>query len=276
MKEKALNALIYILVTFLGIFAYLYPLLSLGSQNQNLSTTARTNDLPLMMAVLLALCILVIIFEIQEMRLSTKLIALLGVLIAMNSVLRFIDLTLPILGGFSPVFFLIMITGYVFGGRLGFLMGALTMLISALVTGGVGPWLPNQMFTAGWVGMSAVTIRRLVVWTNQENKPAEIWLLIILGVIWGFLYGAITNLWFWPFLSGPGNQVFNPGNSLLVSLRNYGIYYLATSLLWDTGRAIGNAVLIFFFGKATLKVLRRFQKRFYFVHYDSPIRKETI
>jgi energy-coupling factor transport system substrate-specific component len=116
-KEKALNALIYILVTFLGIFAYLYPLLSLGSQNQNLSTTARTNDLPLMMAVLLALCILVIIFEIQEMRLSTKLIALLGVLIAMNSVLRFIDLTLPILGGFSPVFFLIMITGYVFGGR---------------------------------------------------------------------------------------------------------------------------------------------------------------
>lgn len=274
MKEKALNALIYFLVTFLGIFAYLYPLLSLSEES--LAITARTNDLPLMMAVLLALCILVLIFEIQEMRLSTKLIALLGVLIAMNSVLRFIDLTLPILGGFSPVFFLILITGYVFGGRLGFLMGALTMLISALVTGGVGPWLPNQMFTAGWVGMSAVTTRRLVVWTHQENKPAEIWFLIILGVIWGFLYGAITNLWFWPFLSGPGNQVFNPGNSLLVSLRNYGIYYLATSLLWDTGRAIGNALLIFFFGKATLKVLRRFQKRFYFVHQETPIQEETI
>ena len=264
MKDKALNALIYILATGLGIFAYLYPLLNISNLANSAST--RTNDLPLMMAVLLVLCILVLLFEIQEMRLSTKLVALLGVLIAINSVLRFIDLTLPIFGGFSPVFFLILITGYVFGGRLGFLMGALTMLISALVTGGVGPWLPNQMFTAGWVGMSAVIVRKIVVLSHQENKPLEMILLIGLGISWGFLYGAITNLWFWPFLSGSANQAFSTGNSMMVSLRNYGVYYLATSLVWDAGRAIGNTLLIFFFGRATIKLLRRFQKRFYFTH----------
>jgi len=264
MKDKAINGLIYILASSLGIFAYLYPLINF--QGAGVNSLTRSNDLPLMMAVLLVLCILVLIYEIQEMRLSTKLVALLGVLIAINSVLRFIDLTLPIFGGFSPVFFLILMTGYVFGGRLGFLMGALTLFISALVTGGVGPWLPNQMFAAGWVGMSAVIIRRMVVWLKLENKPAEIWLLIGLGILWGFLYGAITNLWFWPFLTGPANQVFSGNNSFWMSLRNYGVYYLATSLLWDTGRAIGNAMLIFFFGRATLKVLRRFQKRFYFTH----------
>ena len=263
MKEKLLTGLIYILTTGLGIFAYLYPLLE--TADQGILSSNRQNELPIMMAMILALCSIVLIYEIQQYRLNTKLIALLGILIAINSTLRFIDLTLPVLGGFSPVFFLILITGYVFGGRMGFLMGSLTMLVSALITGGVGPWLPNQMLTAGWVGLSAALARRLVLLTRQENKPAEWIILLIFGFLWGYLFGAITNLWFWPFLSGPSNQEFAPGSNLLVSMRNYGVFYLATSLIWDTTRAIGNVLLILFFGKATIKVLRRFQKRFYFV-----------
>ncbi len=263
MKEKLLTGLIYILTTGLGIFAYLYPLLE--TADQGILSSNRQNELPIMMAMILALCSIVLIYEIQQYRLNTKLIALLGILIAINSTLRFIDLTLPVLGGFSPVFFLILITGYVFGGRMGFLMGSLTILVSALITGGVGPWLPNQMLTAGWVGLSAALARRLVLLTRQENKPAEWIILLIFGFLWGYLFGAITNLWFWPFLSGPSNQEFAPGSNLLVSMRNYGVFYLATSLIWDTTRAIGNVLLILFFGKATIKVLRRFQKRFYFV-----------
>jgi energy-coupling factor transport system substrate-specific component len=263
LKEKLLTWLIYFLTTGLGIFAYIYPLLE--TTNQRILSSNRQNELPIMMAMILALCSIVLIYEIQQYRLNTKLIALLGILIAINSTLRFIDLTLPVLGGFSPVFFLILITGYVFGGRMGFLMGSLTMLVSALITGGVGPWLPNQMLTAGWVGVSAALARRLVLLTRQENKPAEWIILLIFGFLWGYLFGAITNLWFWPFLSGPSNQQFAPGSNLLVSMRNYGVFYLATSLIWDTTRAIGNILLILFFGKATIKVLRRFQKRFSFV-----------
>lgn len=263
MKEKLLTGIIYFLTTGLGIFAYLYPLLE--TSNQGILSSNRQNELPIMMAMILALCSIVLIYEIQQYRLNTKLIALLGILIAINSTLRFIDLTLPVLGGFSPVFFLILITGYVFGGRMGFLMGSLTMLVSALITGGVGPWLPNQMLTAGWVGLSSALARRLVLLTHQENKPFEWIILLIFGFVWGYMYGAITNLWFWPFLSGPSNQQFVPGSSFTMAMRNYGIFYLATSLIWDTTRAIGNILLILFFGKATIKVLRRFQKRFYFV-----------
>ncbi len=267
MKDKLLSASIYLLTTLLGIFAYLYPLLNIPARG--LTSAARRNDLPLMMAILLVLCILVIIFEVQQVRLSARLIALLGVLIAINATMRFIELALPVFGGFSPVFFLIMLCGYVFGGRIGFLMGALSLFVSALVTGGVGPWLPNQMFTAGWVGMSATLIRLIVSSFHMEGKTAEIWLLILFGTLWGFLYGAVTNLWFWPFLAGPGNQAFSTGAGLLSSLRNYGIYYLATSLIWDAGRAIGNALLVFFFGRATLKVLNRFQRRFHFTYIPS-------
>lgn len=263
MKEKLLAGVIYLLTTSLGVFAYIYPLL--GTSSEQLSSANRQNELPLMMAMILALCSVVLIYEIQQYRLNTKLIALLGILIAINSVLRFIDLTLPVLGGFSPVFFLILITGYIFGGRMGFLMGTLTMLVSALITGGVGPWLPNQMLTAGWVGLSAAVARRFVKITHLENKPGEIITLIIFGFLWGYLYGAITNLWFWPFLAGPANQSFSAGSGLAISLRNYGIFYLGTSLVWDTTRAIGNILLLIFFGRATLQVLRRFQTRFYFI-----------
>lgn len=263
MKEKLLTAVIYLLTTGLGVFAYIYPLLE--TPNQAILSSNRQNELPIMMAMILALCSIVLIYEIQQYRLNTKLIALLGILIAINSTLRFIDLTLPVLGGFSPVFFLILITGYVFGGRMGFLMGSLTMLVSAMITGGVGPWLPNQMLTAGWVGLSAALAKRLVLLIHQENKPGQLFILIIFGFLWGFLYGAITNLWFWPFLSGPSNQVFAPGAGFITTIKNYGIFYVATSLIWDATRAIGNVLLLIFFGKATIQVLRRFQKRFHYV-----------
>ena len=267
MKEKIISAVIYILASVMGIFAYIYPLLD--SPGHFFGMNTRSNDLPLMMAFLLALCILVLIYEIQEIRLSTKIVALLGVLIAINATLRFIELALPIFGGFSPVFFLIIITGYIFGGRVGFLMGALTILVSGLITGGIGPWLPNQMFTAGWVGMSATFIHRITVKLQLENRPAEIWILVVFAAFWGFMYGAITNLWFWPFLAGPGNQAFVAGSGFVTSLKYYGIYYLATSLVWDTGRAIGNVLLVLLFGTATLKVLRRFQSRFHFTVKDT-------
>ena len=37
----------------------------------------------------------------------------------------------------------------------GFVLGATTLFASALVTGGVGPWLPFQMLGAAWVGWGA-------------------------------------------------------------------------------------------------------------------------
>ena len=59
------------------------------------------------------------------------------------------------IAGFSPIFLLILCGGYVFGAEYGFVLGATTILVSALVTGGLGPWLPYQLFAAGWVGALA-------------------------------------------------------------------------------------------------------------------------
>jgi energy-coupling factor transport system substrate-specific component len=119
--------------------------------------------------------------------------------------------------------------------------------------------------------MSAVILRPIIQTLKTKNLlrgakgiPLEIILLAILGLVWGFLYGAIMNLWQWPFIVGTQGQSWVVGLGFRETLQRYLAYYLVTSLLWDTIAAIGNVLLIFAFGIPTLKALRRFQQRFTF------------
>ncbi len=267
---KILTYTTYTLSTLLGLSALFYPFLRPALMQQTSETMARSGETPLMLSLLLTLCLLALIFEVQGQATNNRLIALLGVLVAINSVLRFIEVSIPGPGGFSPIFFLIILTGYVFGGGLGFLMGALTLLVSALITGGVGPWLPGQMFSAGWVGMSAPLLRPVIRSLRLQNRTGEIWLLALFGVTWGIIYGVIMNLWSWPFILGPSDQYWSPGTGILDTVRRYASFYILTSLIWDLAASAGNALLILGFGAPTLRVLCRFHDRFTFQYRPNP------
>ena len=78
-------------------------------------------------------------------------VALLGMLSAMAGLLRLIDLP----GGGSGIFFLVLLAGAAFGPRFGFLLGLFAMAVSAVITGGIGPWLPFQMLVLAWMGDGA-------------------------------------------------------------------------------------------------------------------------
>ena len=258
------RALVYALSLALGVVALLYPFL-LSARPAATAETARAGDSPLLLLVLMGLCFAALLVEVQGQAASAKQIALLGVLVAINSVLRFVEVGIPGPGGFSPIFVLIILTGYVYGGRFGFLLGALTMLVSALITGGVGPWLPGQMFTAGWIGLSAPLLRPLVRTVGgAEGSRREIWVVALFGGLWGFFYGLVINLWFWPFMAGPAEQYTQAGLGLADVLSRYAAFYLATSLLWDTMAMLGNTLLLLAFGRPALRSLRRFQQRFDF------------
>jgi energy-coupling factor transport system substrate-specific component len=127
------------------------------------------------------------------------------------------------------------------------------------------------MFTAGWVGMSAAMLRPITrLLKKSRNQPAmemfypEILLLAGFGLVWGFLYGALMNLWQWPFIIGPQDQSWIAGMDLGQALQHYFAFYLVTSLAWDAIAAMGNVLLVLLFGPAALKALRRFQSRFVF------------
>lgn len=254
---RALGRVSLLLICALGLAAFLYPFL-LSERPAGGANSAHAVTAPLIFAVLGPALLVLLLAELSGGRLSTRSLAALSALTAVVAVLR-----LPAGPGDAPTFFfMIILGGYVYGGSFGFLLGALGLFVSALLTGGVGPWMPFQMFVAGWMGLCTALIAPL----GRRLRPgswAELGLLAAYGYLWGLLFGALMNLWFWPF-SPEGALSWSPGMGLGETLRRYGAFYALTSFAWDSLRALGNAALIIAIGRPVLKELRRFKARFEF------------
>ena len=256
--QSFLTACFYLLSGHIGVAAFLYPFLRFDSQaSENELFLIRSTDAPILTLLLLVICLGVLLLEVQGQAVSAKMIAALGVLVAATATLRFVEVAIPGPGGFSPVFVPVILAGYVFGARFGFLMGTLTMLVSALLTGGVGPWLPYQMFVAGWIGLTSGWL------PHPQDSRLEILMLVVIGAGWGILYGLIMNIYFWPFMGG-GAAGYEAGISFGQILKRYALFYLATSFVWDLARAIGNGLLLAFLGLPTVRALTRFRDKFQF------------
>jgi len=257
--RRVLSSAIYALSAAIGLLAFVYPFL-LDARATGPLGIAHGQDAPLVITTLVGLSLVALLVELQGQAISAKMVAMLGVLVAITSVLRFIEVAVPMPGGFSPIFAPIILAGYVFGGRFGFLMGAFTLLVSGLITGGVGPWLPYQMFAAGWVGLTAGWLSRFTFHVSRS----DILILSIFAFVWGILFGAIMNVYFWPFAVGAAGRTWRPGISLGETLARYAAFYVVTSLGWDLVRAVGNVALILLLGTPMIRALTRFQRRFHF------------
>jgi energy-coupling factor transport system substrate-specific component len=217
-------------------------------------------DPPFLFLALLPVVIAVILSELSNGGLDTRVLAVLGVLSALIAILRGLSAGT---GGVELVFFLLVLAGRVFGPGFGFVLGVTSLFASALMTAGVGPWLPFQMLVSAWVGMGAGLLPRRV--TGRR----EIAMLAAYGVFAAYAYGLLMNLSGWPFLLGivvPGHEQtalsFDPSAPLPENLQRFVAYTLITSTgSFDTGRAITNAVAIVVVGPAVLTTLRRASKR---------------
>ncbi len=250
---RFVNAIILILATLTGIAAFAYPFFAPSAGNSQFAI-AHAQDAPAVTLILILLCVVAIVANLTSGQMHARTIAVLGVLSAVNAILR----TIPGPAGFSAIFFLLVLCGYVYRSTFGFLVGVLSLLVSALIGGGVGPWLPYQMFTAGWMGLTSGWLPDLRRWRFVELLMLTAW-----TALWGFIFGAIMNLWFWPYISAAQispAQVWEAGLSVREAIKRYAVFYLATSLWWDAWRAAGNAILIMALGIPLLKVLRRFER----------------
>lgn len=257
--NRLISAALYLTVALVGVVALAFPFfLASLPPSQAAMAGLEASQTPLLTTLLVSLCLAVLLVELQGQAAGAKTVAALGIMVAVTSALRFIEVGIPGPAGFSPIFAPIILGGYVFGPRFGFLLGAMTMLVSAIITAGVGPWLPYQMFTAGWVGLTAG-------WLPHPKRPAaELALLMSFGFLWGFIYGVIMNLYSWPYLAGDPAITWAPGEGLNAALRHYATFYLATSLLWDAAAAIGNVVLLAVLGLPAVRALTRFRDRLQF------------
>lgn len=186
-----------------------------------------------MLPLLIGVCgVILIFFTLFETRyVQTEKIVLIALLASLSSAGRILFASIP---SVQPASFIIIMTGIVFGGEMGFMTGAVCALVSNLILG-QGPWTVWQIFAWGMMGLLSGILSGIL----RKNR----YICVAYGILWGFLFGWIMNLW-----------AFTGG--LEMTAASY-IAYCITSIPHDAAHAIANAVLLFALGKQFLKILDR-------------------
>ncbi|WP_235020245.1 ECF transporter S component [Ruania rhizosphaerae] len=244
-------------VSVLGVLAFAWPLFLDAGAALDDETAA-----PIVLGVVLAASLLVVAVAVSDGGMDTRAVAMLGLLAAVGALIR------PIAagtGGVETVFVLLVLGGRVFGPGFGFLLGGTTLFASALLTGGVGPWLPYQMLGAAWVGLGAGLLPDYIGRVRVRGIT-ELAMLALYGAVASVLFGVAMNLSFWPFLLGGATEIsFVSGATVPENLGRFLTYSVVTSLPWDLTRAITTVLGIAVAGHAVLVTLRRAAHRAAFV-----------
>ncbi len=228
-----------------GLLAFAWPMLApRGSQ-----LLAHAADAPLVFGLLVPLLLAVTLSLVSEGTMGAKAIALLGLLAATAAALRALGAGIA---GLEPIWIVIVLGAYALGAGFGFVLGPVCLVASALLTGGVGPWLPFQMMGAAWVGLGAGAL------AGRLPGRWEIPLLAGYASVAAVAYGWLLNLWFWPTATGlPEALSFLPGDGPAANLRHWFAFNLTTSLGYDLPRAVLAGTAILLVGGRVLAALRR-------------------
>ena len=239
------------LTALAGLMAFLWPLfVAPQGVEQFMSRT------PFLFAAILPAVLALVLTELSSKSIDVKALAMLGVLVAVGAALR------PMgsgMAGTELVFFVIILGGRAFGSGFGFLQGILTLFASALLTGGVGPWLPYQMIAAGFIGLLAGLL-------PQWRGKTEIVVLCVYGFVSAFVYGWLMDFALWPYTVGMYSDLsWDPTATVAHNLHTFVLYNLATSMGWNLLRGVTNGVAITVLGPGVLLVLRRTIRKANFV-----------
>ncbi|NMA95038.1 MAG: ECF transporter S component [Clostridiales bacterium] len=188
---------------------------------------------------IVALCILLVFILYEKRKMSPKEIALIANLAAIAGLSR-----VPFAGapGVQPTSFFVIVSGYVMGPMVGFLVGALAAVSSNIFLG-QGPWTLWQMLCWGLMGVVAGLYKKI-----SKNKRQSRLILIIIGGIWGYLFGIIMNIWHWLAFVYPLNF-----KSFLASY--------SVNFWFDTLHAMVNMLFLYYMGPYVIRVLERYYRR---------------
>jgi energy-coupling factor transport system substrate-specific component len=189
--------------------------------------------------VIISLLFLFLRFE--KKKVEPRELVLLAVLASIAAVARIPFASIP---SVQPTTFMIMMSGFVFGAESGFMIGAVAALASNMVLG-QGPWTPWQMAAWGLVGLTAGMLQNTRVMTNK-------WGRILFGLVWGFLFGWIMNLWGMIGMIQSGT----PFNMKAIFL------YFSASAVFDSMHSVSNVIFLLAFGEIWIKILRRFKRKY--------------
>ena len=138
----------------------------------------------LVAVLVLVECMLPFLLVFEGRKPKARELVTIAVLCAIGIVGRGLFFMLP---QFKPVLALTIIAGVAFGGEVGFLVGAMTMLTSNMIFG-QGPWTPWQMFAMGIIGFLAGVLFKKG-WLRRTRAS-----LAVFGAFTAvIIYGGIMN-----------------------------------------------------------------------------------
>jgi len=150
-------------------------------------------------------------FENQK---NSRKIVIVAVITALCVIGRFVFVFIPF---FKPVAAIIIIGAIYLGPQAGFMIGALSAIISNMYFG-QGPWTPFQMMVWGIIGLIAGLLFKML----KSSKIA----LYVYGALSGVAFSLIMDVWTVMWVDG----TFNPTlykMAIITSLPFMGIYALS-------------------------------------------------
>ncbi|MBQ3610876.1 MAG: ATP-binding cassette domain-containing protein [Firmicutes bacterium] len=195
----------------------------------------------------LAVCILLIIYAMvpffvsfEQRRPKAREIVILAVLIAVAVVGRAACFMLP---NFSPMLAIVVISAVALGKESGFLLGAISVLVSNFLFG-QGPWTPWQMIAMAIVGYLAG-----LIFHKHANKVNKYVLIVFGAVATFFIYSGIVDIWSIFFMMPE------------VSWKNALIVYGA-AVPMNLMHTASTVIFIFILGKPILGKLERVKEKY--------------
>ena len=143
----------------------------------------------------------------------------------------------------KPMMALVIVAGVAFGGETGFLVGAVSMLLSNILFQ-QGPWTPWQMFAMGLTGLLAGALASCGLFRRGR------WALALYGFCAAVLiYGGVMN---------PATAVMSQGQlneSMLLA-------YYVSGLPMDLVHGLSTALFLWFGGPPMLEKLERIKQKY--------------
>ena len=169
-KRTLVAAVLIVLCIPLTIFA---GVMYLGNQHYNVTAM-----------LVLVECMVPFFLVFESRKPKARELVTIAVLCAIGVAGRSAFFMLP---QFKPVLALVIISGVAFGGETGFLVGAVTMLVSNVLFS-QGPWMPWQMFSMGIIGFLADVLFRKGLLRRSRGSLATFGAFAAV-----IIYGGIMN-----------------------------------------------------------------------------------
>ena len=189
-----------------------------ASSSGAINTPIFSITMVIFLIIFLAGLIYVVFKMYEQKKPPVESIVLIAVLTALATVGRLILMSIPAVNLAS---FIIIMVGVVFGKEEGFLVGALTALVSGLFMG-MGYWVLFQMLAWGLMGATAGLLA-----SRFDNMGFR----IAFGHLWGLFYGWITDV----------SAIFYSGTALEISPI---IALYLNGFTYDLTHGVTNAVLL--------------------------------